>query len=487
MKRLLPILLLIAAGRGHAQQPFSLDTTFHTDIDKVYVSSVLPLEDGQLHVSGQMHFPDVSTDEILARLNPDGARDTSFPIDQFGGGKLTLWNGKLYVGGAQIVKRSLLNGMPDPTWTQMNSYPQFVSGQGGDYHVFPDGRLLFTGSHGVFDPDHGFNGQYSLVWFSNTGWLDTTRIHRQTDGAIYHIAQLENGQFYCGGAFTQYEGNPAYALARVQPDGAYDPSFQTTILWGEPQALCALPDGRLMVGGDLTFQGGTDTLRLMRFLPDGSLDPDFENHHVFTRSYGDHVLALIRSVNRLDADRFVVCGNFNRIDGEVHGGIAMMDSSGTILDGYFHGNGASAYNYQNTIALSVVGIVPSGNDKYYIWGGYHGYDDGTTNDTLQRMVSRLHGLTVDVPESPVVPSAGSLLIRPNPASTWAVFEYRLVEPVDQAYIRVVDVNGHEVKRMPITAPEGQPVYDTRPVAKGVYTVELVNNGKTIEHGKLIVQ
>jgi uncharacterized delta-60 repeat protein len=385
-------------------------------VDQEYVSSVLPLANGQLLVSGKMRFPDEIGAEYLARLNPDGSRDPSFPIDQFGGGKMTAWNEKLFLMGGQVVDRLLLAGMPDPTWTHMNTFPLFTSGQGGDYVVFPDGRLLFTGSHGVHDPTHGFNGQYSLVWFSNTGWLDTTRIHRQTDGAIYRIAQLDNGQFYCGGAFTQYEGNPAYALARVEADGAYDPAFQTDILWGQPWALHPLSDGRVWVGGDFTFPGTTDTLRLMRFMPDGSLDPVFNTSHTFYSSFSSNRLSMIINITELNANRFVVTGYFDRVDDAVHGGIAMFDSTGTLLEDYFQGASAGYWTYMNGTGATVVGIMPTGDgtDDYWIWGSYHGYDDGTTNDTTQRMVSRLHGLSVGVAE--VAEPTNGPGISPNPST-----------------------------------------------------------------------
>ena len=95
----------------------------------------------------------------------------------------------------------------------------------------------------------------------------------------------------------------------------------------------------------------------------------------------------------------------------------------------------------------------------------------------------VHALTADQ----AAKTLPALLIRPNPANTWVVFEYRIIEVVDRAYIRVVGVDGRELTRIPITAPEGQPIYDTRQVAKGVYTVELVNEGRTVETDKLVVE
>ncbi|MBS1568602.1 MAG: delta-60 repeat domain-containing protein [Bacteroidetes bacterium] len=456
------------------------------------MGSILPLADGRLVVSGLMEFPGISGQPALAALEPVGSLAPDFAVTGLGGARLTPWqNGLFYVGTSSTVRRILPSGEMDPSFIGMNTDPMFSSGQGGDYHLYPDGRVLLTGSHGVDDPARGHVGLYSLIWFTNTGHYDTTRTPRDTNGAIYRIAPLPNGQFYCGGAFTTYEGVPAYGLVRVEADGTLDTTFNAHIAWGQPWALLPMPDGGVLVGGDFRFEAGTDTLRLMRFLPNGSLDPNFNTSHTFTSTYrtAANQLSMIFNIIQIGPDLFAVCGAFNRIDGNVHGGIAMFDSTGNLLENYFQGSGAGPGTYMGATGSAIHGIMPTGDgsDDYWIWGSYHGYDDGTTNDTLQRMVSRLHGLSTGVAEHVAPLPGGSLLIRPNPANTWAVFEYRIVEPVKDAYIRVAGIDGRELTRIPITAPEGQPVYDTRQVAKGAYTVELVNAGKTVEAGKLVVE
>ncbi|MBK8499293.1 MAG: hypothetical protein IPL52_10850 [Flavobacteriales bacterium] len=66
----------------------------------------------------------------------------------------------------------------------MNTGPYFLSLQPADYHVFPDGRVLISGTHTLNDPVRGFVGSYELIWFSNEGYLDTTRTHRNANGVI---------------------------------------------------------------------------------------------------------------------------------------------------------------------------------------------------------------------------------------------------------------------------------------------------------------
>jgi hypothetical protein len=44
--------------------------------------------------------------------------------------------------------------------------------------VYPDGSILMSGLHSLYDTARGFVGLYNLIWFTNTGHLDTTKTHR---------------------------------------------------------------------------------------------------------------------------------------------------------------------------------------------------------------------------------------------------------------------------------------------------------------------
>jgi hypothetical protein len=80
-----------------------------------------------------------------------------------------------------------------------------------------------------------------------------------------------------------------------------------------------------------------------------------------------------------------------------------------------------------------------------------------------------------------------LHVKPNPAKNWVVFDYYVNGPIANAYIRVVDLNGHELARMLITSVMGEPVWDLRGMAKGSYLAELVNADKPVISSKFIVQ
>ena len=170
----------LAAIVCFSQWQFKLDTTFRTQINHEYVNSLILQPDGKLIISGVMRFPGEISDKRLVRTLVDGTRDESYNNSGLGGGKLTPWlSGKFYVGSGQGVRRIFQSGQNDPSYILLSQSPYVTAVQGGDYHVFPDGRVLVTGSHLLSDSIRGFEGSYELIWFSNEGYLDTTRIHRK--------------------------------------------------------------------------------------------------------------------------------------------------------------------------------------------------------------------------------------------------------------------------------------------------------------------
>jgi hypothetical protein len=149
--------LLLGAATAVAQQPFDLDLSFRTTIEEIYASSIALMPDGKLLVSGNMRFPQGIT-QYIARLHPDGSRDLDYPYVGAGGGKITPWEDRYYVSTAQTIRRLTPEDLLDQTFQHLNNSPYFSSFQGGDYHVYPDGSIVITGSHTVNVPDSGWGG-----------------------------------------------------------------------------------------------------------------------------------------------------------------------------------------------------------------------------------------------------------------------------------------------------------------------------------------
>jgi len=77
-------------------------------------------------------------------------------------------------------------------------------------------------------------------------------------------------------------------------------------------------------------------------------------------------------------------------------------------------------------------------------------------------------------------------VEPNPAHTWAAFNFRLKGTNPTATLQVMDATGKILHTKVLTGNEGQYVWDLRDVKVGVYFYT-INSSGIIESGKLIVR
>ena len=479
---------LVVARDVRSQQPFDLDTTFRAPIDTWYVSSIAPLPDGRVFLSGMMHFPNdpIGSFRGGAMLLPNGSRDVTFPNFPLtiGAGKVTSWNGQYYVATTQTVRRLDEDCIIDPAFISMNNDPLFSSLQGGDYHVYPDGRILMSGVHQLLDSIRGYEGLYCLCWFSNTGYLDTTKTHRQCAGSLDFFRELPDGKFI--GSLgnppntASWEGTPTGSnVIRFNADGEWDSTFQANVWWGTAYRFLPLADGRVYASGAFRITGITDTLRLVRFMPDGSLDLTFNNYLNFQSiELSGSAGAVVGGVLALDEGRLIVTGAFELVEGESRQGICLIDTSGNLLNDYFNGPGCGDYTYQSFTYGGTEGIVPAPDGSYYIWGAYHGYDDGTTNDTLQRMVSRLYGFNVGL-EDKQGPQL-QVTAHPNPGGDHIWFN-GLAER-DPVQVGVFDARGVLVLQAQVQPNEALGVSGLNP---GFYVMVLRTEGGRVHRVKWV--
>ncbi len=447
-------------------------------MDETFVNSILLDEEGGLIISGRFRFPGVENEKRTVRLNSDGALDMVFNQSVLGGGTLTPWNDRVYVATTQTVRRLMLNGFQDPSFIEMNLGPYFTSLQGGDYHVYPDGRVLMSGAHMLDDPIRGFQGLYSLIWFSNTGYLDTTRTHRLCNGVIYEIEEQPDGKFLCAGSLTTYEGQPVGWVFRVEEDGTLDQTFNVPLQdLGTANDYHTLTDGRILVGGFCRFNGTDPVRSLVRLQPDVSLDESFTLLD-FEETYSALNLPRVTNIHPV-ANGYIITGTFDRINGQDRGGIAMVDLDGNLLPQPFNGLGCGGFQDGVSFRKVISGITPASDGSFYIYGSYRGYDDGTTNDTTQRMVSRLYGLEVGVREE----KAMALNVYPNPSSRG--FTVRLSQPPKNGTLYLLDALGRSVRTW--NWPNGalEAPFDTNGLSGGRYLAVLKAEDRSI-HSSLIL-
>jgi uncharacterized delta-60 repeat protein len=474
---------------AQGQQPFALDPTFRAQFNDWYVSSILPLEDGDVILSGQIKFAGDQYFRSGVRLNSDGTRDTNFPDVAFMGGKLTRWQDKIYSQNGQIVRRHLLSGWLDPAFPLMNNDPYFLSLQGGDYHVYPDGSLLISGAHSVNLPDSGWSGLHNLIWFTNTGRLDTTRAPRKGNGVIYRIKELPDGKFMCTGPMTVFEGQPTSYIFRVHADGMLDTTFYTGVFWGQAFAYLPLADGRCYVGGLFRTPESGFNKRLVRFLADGNLDPTFNNELHFDQGILSGLDGIVSTINFLSNGDLLVTGSFQAVDGIPHNGICIVDSTGQVVP-QLQGQGCGSYVYQTQNSSTTYGTIDGvhfmPDNMMYIWGAYHGYSDGTINDPLQRFVTRLYGPDFSTGVEATAAGQDAVRVYPNPASSQVVVEIPTLHPRN-AELVLKDAMGRAVLRRPVSGQQGLVVLAVESLARGLYVLEVLGDGARVYSGTLVLQ
>ncbi|WP_294822139.1 T9SS type A sorting domain-containing protein [uncultured Flavobacterium sp.] len=205
----------------------------------------------------------------------------------------------------------------------------------GDKNFFRDGVFMPDGKLVVLQEYYVVNGntqQFKLIRYNTDFSLDTTfnfyfsydirsmlalpdgklliaygtRIRRlNTDGslddsfqenadfdaAIYALKLLDNGQILVAGNFSNYMNAPAGRVARLNPDGSLDASFNASGLYSYVSALDLQSDGKIIIGGKVLYNNlGTGSFNLARLNSDGSLDDSFVKDLSTTNRYPRQVV-----------------------------------------------------------------------------------------------------------------------------------------------------------------------------------------------------
>jgi uncharacterized delta-60 repeat protein len=261
--------LLLAADAASAQSlPGDLDATFGTG-GKVLVDfaqstdlaeDVALQPDGKLVVVGTTYTGNDFSDEDFAvlRLLPDGTPDPSFGVNgrvttDFPGlaavasSAVVQPDGKIVVAGGayplftflgdMVVVRYLSDGARDESFGVGGIVITTFPGQGSyafDVALQPDGKIVAAGTDFVnFSSQQSSNTDFALARYNPDGSLDTTFDH---DGRVTTDFQLGNDDVYSlivqpdgklvavGSAIDQVKFYD-FAAARYRPDGTLDGSF----------------------------------------------------------------------------------------------------------------------------------------------------------------------------------------------------------------------------------------------------------------------
>ncbi len=240
-------------------------------------------------------------DFAFARYNPDGTRDDTF--GGFGLGSLAIGNGDdvakavalqpdgkiVVVGSARngtvnqvdfAVVRLNTNGSPDASFNGNGKVlTNFTAAESANAVALqPDGKIIAAGT------TSSGNGDFLLARYNPNGSLDAS-----FDGDGIVSTQFEvGGMDIINAVALQPDGKIVAAgfgfkLARYNPNGALDPSFDSdgrvdVSVGNNSEAATAVavrPNGTILAGGYSGIQLNSSDFTLVRFQSNGALDPTF--------------------------------------------------------------------------------------------------------------------------------------------------------------------------------------------------------------------
>lgn len=215
---------------------------------------------------------------------------------------------------------------------------------------------------------------FSISAFSQKYVLDTA-FPTNTDGVVNFMETLPNGKIMIAGSFFGVNGVYRNRLARLNPDGTLDESFNAnglliqTPIQPEISSMEILPDGKILIAGilDNGFTGPTFILRLDS---NGLLDSSFTSKPRLSDNSPSGY--QIRKVVQLQSGKILACGQFRLPNGNNRPYLARYNNDGTYDP-----------TFTNTINSNCRDLEVQPDGKYIV-AGYYTEVNGITRKGLTR-------------------------------------------------------------------------------------------------------
>lgn len=373
----------------HGQVPI-IDYGFLAVPPSTEVNSIVVQPDGKILVGGAFTNYAGSGKNNLVRLNNDGTVDPTWNPGGSGPGHVVqdlvlMPDGRILIGGAftaynnqlvQFVARLLPDGARD---TGFNIPPNTINGAVRAIALQRDDKVIAVGD---FFECWGHSSPH-IARFNPDGSLDLDfDMGAGFNHNVHDVLVLPDLRIAVTGAFTQYDGNICGHIAVLTEDGPYDtsmqndPGFSGTSSVGE--ALALQPDGKLLVAGELVLHNGTTVSAVVRLNPDGSRDDGFTSPF--------YPYAKARAMAVLEDGRILVGGEYTDamyamgISGPNR--ITRLMADGSIDPSFAVGAGALP-DPGNTAYVRSITLQPDG--RVLVGGRFNLFDGETQYQQLIRL------------------------------------------------------------------------------------------------------
>jgi uncharacterized delta-60 repeat protein len=357
----------------------------------IYASA---LQGNKLLIGGSFTSFNNTNVSRIARLHEDGRVDTDFNPGGAGADDLiqsmsVLSNGQILINGLFTayngktvghIARLNANGILDESFNAGGSGANdYISSMA----VLRNGKIVVTGDFTKYNDEN----RQQIAVLNPNGNLDTDFNPGMSilGGRLYSVI-AQDDKIIIGGEFTSYNNIPKNHIARINPDGSLDATFNASTTNGSgPNGriyrMLVQPDGKILLIGGFTTYNGFARNGIARIHADGSLDESF--HPMAGPNDFLYAMALQPDGKILIIGGFTQYNNTSRIK------IARLNSNGS-LDESFNPENSTNYNITTLVVQE---------DGYIIIGGEFTSYNGTGRNRLARIQGDQHTITLQAPAS----------------------------------------------------------------------------------------
>jgi uncharacterized delta-60 repeat protein len=307
---------------------------------------------GQVLAGGDFTAVNGNPQDYIVRLNTDGSTDHGFSAIANGPVQAVVsqTDGNVLIGGTFSsagglsrfnIARFMTNGFLDTTFNP-------GSGANGTVYALAEAfvnnaRVIYVG--GAFSAlSSGLPGTtFGIGRLKNNGALDGGfNVGSGVDGtvdaiAVYPASSPLAGEVLIGGSFVHYNGVVVNGLARLNPNGSLDMTFNTgtAATNGSVNAIAIQLDGRVVIGGNFGTFNGITANNIIRLNSDGSMDNGFNANVAQGANNGVNGIVLQPD------NRILVIGQFSEFNGVTRNGVTRLLATGATDPTINFGTGAN--------------------------------------------------------------------------------------------------------------------------------------------------
>lgn len=296
----------------------TVDATFESGLGPGSVVSSMALSpDGSIVLGGRFWAPENLSEVEVVRLRPDGSIDAQFaPLELFYPSPFIGESLQFPSVAVQSLGHLVVGTGPGFLSELVRTYPNGDPYAELSISPSPGSTSTFTAGYGLVCAlrsdkllvDYLGRTQRRITPGLSADWSFTNSVRNAAFGRVTAFLELPDESVLIGGGFYFGTGGGDGGLLRMLPTGEFDSSFspvQST--FGRVYSIARQDDGKIVIGGSFTNLGGVTRRGVARLDPDGGLDLSFDP------GVGMHG-SEVRSVTVLKDGRIAVAGSFSAFD-----------------------------------------------------------------------------------------------------------------------------------------------------------------------------